>query len=66
MGQEEKMVKTLTEMQFLKSLLQTKDQKRLSKARTQDTGRKTIPDMYDRKIKERIKELQKKHGKKTN
>jgi hypothetical protein len=64
MGQEKKMVKTLTEIQFLKSLLQNKQQKKLSKARTQDTGRKTIPDMYDQKIKARIKELTKKHGKK--
>jgi len=45
------------EIKFLKSLLQDKTQKKLSKARTQDTGRKTIPDMYDRIIKERVRLL---------
>lgn len=42
------------EMKFLRSLLQTRSQKDLSQARTQDTHRATIPDMYDNKIKERI------------
>lgn len=46
------------EILFLKSMLQTKGQKALSQARTQDTGRATIPDMYDRKIKERINQLE--------
>ena len=46
------------EIKFLKSMLQTKIGKKLSEARTQDTGRKTIPDMYDIKIKKRIKELE--------
>lgn len=50
------------EIKFLKSLLQTRQQKKLSKARTQDTGRKTIPDLYDIRIKERIKELEKKQN----
>ena len=47
------------EIIFLKSMLQTKAGKELSKARTQDTGRKTIPDIYDRKIKERVRFLEK-------
>ena len=40
-------------------MLQNKTMKHLSRARTQDTGRATIPDVYDRNIKERIKYLKK-------
>lgn len=47
------------EIKFLKTMLQTKGQKELSKARTQDTGKNTIPDIYDIKINRRIKELRK-------
>jgi hypothetical protein len=42
------------EVKFLKTLLQTKE---LSRARARDTGRNTIPDMYDFLINERLDEL---------
>jgi len=45
------------EIKFLDSLLQDKTQKKLSDARRQDTKRNTIPDLYDIKIKKRIKTL---------
>ncbi len=47
------------ELKFLRSILQSKNIKELSKVRTQDTGRKTIPDMYDAIIKQRIKQIEK-------
>ena len=47
------------ELKFLKSMLQDKAGKKLSKARRQDTGRRTIPDCYDLRLKERIAQIKK-------
>ena len=46
------------EIKFLNSLLQTPSQKKLSNFRRQDSERNTIPDIYDIKIKKRIKILE--------